>query len=104
MKVYGVISVFFGYNGFFKFICISINEVICYGIFYCKWVLQVGDIINVDVIFIVDGYYGDCFCIFFVGIFSLVVEKLVKVIEECLCLGIEVVKFGGKIGDIGVVI
>lgn len=55
-------------------------------------------------IFIFDGYYGDIFKIFFVGIFFLLVKKLVEVMEKCMYLGIVEVKFGNKIGDIGVVI
>ncbi len=103
-KAHGAISAPLGYNGFPKSICTSINEVICHGIPHRKRVLQEGDIINVDVTPIVDGYHGDCSRTFFVGTPSPVAEKLVKVTEECLRLGIEAVKPGGKIGDIGAAI
>ncbi|AIE74928.1 MULTISPECIES: type I methionyl aminopeptidase [unclassified Synechocystis] len=100
-KAHGAISAPLGYNGFPKSICTSINEVICHGIPHRKRVLQEGDIINVDVTPILDGYHGDCSRTFFVGTPSPVAEKLVKVTEECLRLGIEAVKPGGRIGDIG---
>ncbi|QUS60759.1 type I methionyl aminopeptidase [Synechocystis sp. PCC 7339] len=103
-KAHGAISAPLGYNGFPKSICTSINEVICHGIPHRKRVLQEGDIINVDVTPILDGYHGDCSRTFFVGTPSPVAEKLVKVTEECLHLGIEAVKPGGKIGDIGAAI
>ena len=103
-KAHGAISAPLGYNGFPKSICTSINEVICHGIPHRKRVLQAGDIINVDVTPILDGYHGDCSRTFFVGTPSPVAEKLVKVTEECLRLGIEAVKPGGKIGDIGAAI
>ncbi|MBD2652973.1 MULTISPECIES: type I methionyl aminopeptidase [Synechocystis] len=103
-KAHGAISAPLGYNGFPKSICTSINEVICHGIPHRKRVLQEGDIINVDVTPILDGYHGDCSRTFFVGTPSPVAEKLVKVTEECLQLGIEAVKPGGKIGDIGAAI
>lgn len=100
-KAHGAISAPLGYNGFPKSICTSINEVICHGIPHRKRILQEGDIINIDVTPIVDGYHGDCSRTFFVGTPSPVAQKLVQVTEECLQLGIEAVKPGGKIGDIG---
>lgn len=103
-KAHGAISAPLGYNGFPKSICTSINEVICHGIPHRKRILQEGDIINIDVTPIVDGYHGDCSRTFCVGTPSPVAEKLVKVTEECLHLGIEAVKPGGKVGDIGAAI
>ncbi len=103
-KAHGAVSAPLGYNGFPKSICTSINEVICHGIPHRKRVLKEGDIINIDVTPIVDGYHGDCSRTFFVGTPSPLAEKLVKVTEECLQLGIEAVKPGGKIGDIGAAI
>jgi methionyl aminopeptidase len=103
-KAHGAISAPLGYNGFPKSICTSINEVICHGIPHRKRILQEGDIINIDVTPIVDGYHGDCSRTFCVGTPSLVAKKLVKVTEECLHLGIEAVKPGAKIGDIGAAI
>ena len=100
----GAVSAPLGYNGFPKSICTSVNEVICHGIPHWKQVLKEGDIINIDVTPIVDGYHGDSSRTFFVGTPSPVAEKLVHVTEECLRLGIEAVRPGGKIGDIGAAI
>lgn len=93
-----------GYHGFPKSICTSVNEVICHGIPSADHILQEGDIINIDVTPILDGYHGDSSRTFFVGTPSPVAEKLVKVTEECLKRGIEAVKPNGKIGDIGAAI
>lgn len=100
----GAVSAPLGYNGFPKSICTSVNEVICHGIPHRKQVLKEGDIINIDVTPIVEGYHGDSSRTFFVGQPSPLAEKLVKVTEECLRLGISAVKPGGKIGDIGAAI
>ncbi|MBR8831523.1 MAG: Methionine aminopeptidase [Chroococcopsis gigantea SAG 12.99] len=93
-----------GYHGFPKSICTSINEVICHGIPSAHQILREGDIINIDVTPILDGYYGDSSRTFFVGTPSPIAKKLVEVTEECLKRGIEAVKPGGKIGDIGAAI
>ncbi len=103
-KARGAVSAPLGYNGFPKSICTSVNEVICHGIPRRKQVLKEGDIINIDVTPIVDGYHGDTSRTFFVGQPSPLAEKLVKVTEECLQLGIEAVHPGSKIGDIGAAI
>ena len=93
-----------GYHGFPKSICTSVNEVICHGIPNAKQILKEGDIINIDVTPILDGYYGDTSRTFFVGTPSPEAKQLVEVTEECLRRGIEAVKPGGKIGDIGAAI
>jgi methionyl aminopeptidase len=93
-----------GYKGFPKSICTSVNEVVCHGIPNAKQILKEGDIINIDVTPIVDGYHGDTSKTFLVGIPSPKAKKLVEVTEECLCLGIAEVKPGGRIGDIGAAI
>ncbi|NEO84217.1 MAG: type I methionyl aminopeptidase [Spirulina sp. SIO3F2] len=93
-----------GYNGFPKSICTSVNNVICHGIPHAKEVLKDGDIINVDVTPIVDGYHGDTSRTFLVGNPSPKARKLVNVTEECLNRGIAAVKPGGRIGDIGAAI
>lgn len=90
-----------GYHGFPKSICTSINEVICHGIPNAKQILKEGDIINIDVTPILDGYHGDTSRTFFVGTPSSKARQLVEVTEECLRRGIAVVKPGAKIGDIG---
>ncbi|BBA79560.1 methionine aminopeptidase [cyanobacterium endosymbiont of Rhopalodia gibberula] len=93
-----------GYHGFPKSICTSINEVICHGIPNAKQILKEGDIINIDVTPILDGYHGDTSRTFFVGTPSLKARQLVEVTEECLRRGIAAVKPGAKIGDIGAAI
>ncbi|MCD8486215.1 MAG: type I methionyl aminopeptidase [Desertifilum sp.] len=93
-----------GYHGFPKSICTSVNEVVCHGIPNAKQVLKDGDIINLDVTPIVDGYHGDTSKTFFVGTPSPTAKKLVEVTEECLRRGIAAVKPNGKIGDIGAAI
>lgn len=101
---HGAKSAPLGYHGFPKSICTSINEVICHGIPSKKQILQEGDIINIDVTPILDGYHGDTSRTFFVGTPSDKARKLVEVTEECLRRGIAAVKPGGKIGDIGAAI
>ncbi len=103
-QAHGAISAPLGYHGFPKSICTSVNDVICHGIPSPTHILQEGDIINIDVTPIVDGYYGDTSKTFFVGTPSPVAQKLVEVTEECLYRGIAAVKPGGKIGDIGAAI
>lgn len=93
-----------GYKGYPKSICTSINEVVCHGIPNAKQILQDGDIINIDVTLIVDGYHGDTSKTFLVGEPSPIARKLVKVTEECRRHGIAAVKPGAKIGDIGAAI
>ncbi|MGV2829899.1 type I methionyl aminopeptidase [Myxosarcina sp. GI1(2024)] len=93
-----------GYHGFPKSICTSVNEVICHGIPNAKQILKEGDIINIDVTPILDGYHGDTSKTFFVGTPSPEAKKLVEVTEECLHRGIAEVKLGARIGDIGAAI
>ncbi|ETW95596.1 MAG: methionine aminopeptidase, partial [Candidatus Entotheonella factor] len=89
-----------GYHGFPKSVCTSLNHVICHGI-PDGTVLQDGDIINVDVTPILDGYYGDSSRMFIIGDASEEAQALVRVAKECLDLGIEQVKPGAKLGNIG---
>lgn len=93
-----------GYPPFPRSICTSVNEVVCHGIPSARQVLRNGDIINIDVTLIVDGYHGDTSKTFFVGEPSPVARKLVEVTEECRRRGIEAIKPGAKIGDIGAAI
>ncbi|MCG5059029.1 MAG: type I methionyl aminopeptidase [Limnoraphis sp. WC205] len=93
-----------GYHGFPKSICTSVNHVICHGIPNAKQILQEGDIINIDVTPVVDGYHGDTSKTFFVGTPSPVAKKLVEVTYESMMRGIAAVKPGAKIGDIGAAI
>jgi methionyl aminopeptidase len=91
-------------NPFPKSICTSVNEVVCHGIPNAKQVLKDGDIINIDVTPLVDGYHGDTSRTFFVGEPSPIARKLVEVTEECMWRGIRAVKPGARIGDIGAAI
>jgi methionyl aminopeptidase len=87
-----------------KSICTSVNEVICHGIPRANQILKEGDIINIDVTPLLDGYHGDTSRTFFVGTPNPTAKKLVEVTEECLKQGIAAVKPGGRIGDIGAAI
>ncbi len=93
-----------GDNPFPKSICTSVNEVVCHGIPNAKQLLKSGDIINIDVTPLVEGYHGDTSRTFIVGEPSPLAERLVKVTEECLWRGIQAVKPGGRVGDIGAAI
>ncbi len=88
------------YNGFPKSICTSLNHVVCHGIPNHKK-LKDGDIINIDVTVIKDGYHGDTSKMFFVGTSSIKAKHIVKVAHECLLIGIDLVKPGARLGDIG---
>lgn len=103
-QAHGARSAPLGYNGFPKSICTSVNEVICHGIPNAKQILKAGDIINIDVTPLVDGYHGDTSKTFFVGTPSPIAKKLVETTEECLRRGIAEVMPGAKIGDIGAAI
>ena len=88
------------YRGFPKSICTSVNHVICHGIPSDKK-LKDGDIINIDITVIKDGYHGDTSRMFFVGKPSIRAKRLVQICRECLDLGIELVRPGTHLGDIG---
>ncbi|HEY9601050.1 MAG TPA: type I methionyl aminopeptidase [Allocoleopsis sp.] len=103
-KAHGAKSAPLGYHGFPKSICTSVNEVVCHGIPNAKQILQDGDIINIDVTPLLDGYHGDTSKTFCVGTPSPIARKLVEVTEECLRRGIAEVKPGARIGDIGAAI
>lgn len=92
------------YKGFPKSICTSVNQVVCHGIPSEKKVLKNGDIVNIDITVIVDEYHGDTSKMFFVGDAPAHAERLVKITQECLYKGIEMVKPGARLGDIGHVI
>ena len=92
------------YKGFPKSICTSVNHVICHGIPSAKKVLKSGDIINVDVTVIYDGWYGDTSKMYSVGKIAPHAERLIQITQECLYKGIELVKPGCRLGDIGHVI
>ena len=89
------------FEGFPKSVCTSINEVVCHGIPSEKEILKEGDIINVDVSTILDGYYSDASRMFMIGRVSPEKEKLVRVAKECLEIGMKAAKPFGFVGDIG---
>ena len=92
------------YNGFPKSICTSVNEVVCHGIPSAKKTLKEGDIINIDITVIKDGFHGDTSKMFHVGKPLKHMQRLVSITQECLYKGIEIVKPGTTLGDIGHVI
>lgn len=91
------------YKGFPKSICTSVNHQVCHGIPGDKK-LKKGDIINIDITVIKDGYHGDTSKMFFVGEPSIQAGRLVKLSHECMVKGIEAVRAGARLGDIGHVI
>jgi methionyl aminopeptidase len=93
----------FGYRGYPRSLCTSINHVVCHGIPGPKKLVD-GDIVNIDVTPIVDGWYGDSSRMYFVGKPSIKARKLVDVTYECLMRAIELVRPGCRLGDIGAVI
>ena len=93
-----------GYCGFPKSVCTSVNDVICHGIPSPDEILQEGDIVNVDVTTILDGYYADASRMFCIGQVSEEAKKLVDVTKESVDLALAAVKPWGHLGDIGEVI
>lgn len=91
------------YHGFPKSICTSINHVVCHGIPGPKQ-LKEGDIINIDITVIKDGFHGDTSKMFVVGKPSILAERLIRITQECLYRGIELVRPGTRLGDIGATI
>lgn len=88
------------YHGFPKSICTSVNHVICHGIPNDKK-LKDGDIINIDITVIKDGFHGDTSKMFIIGKPSVIAEKICRIAQESLYLGIKMVKPGVQLGDIG---
>lgn len=91
------------YHGFPKSICTSVNHQVCHGIPGPK-VLKKGDVVNVDITVIKDGYHGDTSKMFFVGEPSVLARRLCQIAYECMVAGIKLVKPGIRLGDIGHVI
>ncbi len=91
------------YHGFPKSICTSLNYVVCHGIPNDK-PLKDGDVLNIDITVIKDGYHGDTSKMFMVGKPSILAERLARVTQECLYIGINMVKPGARLGDIGAAI
>ena len=97
---HGAIPAPLNYRGFPKSICTSLNHVICHGI-PDETSLKDGDILNIDVTVVVDGYYGDTSRMYFLGTPSVKAKRLVDITYEAMMLGIEQVKPGNTLGDIG---
>jgi methionyl aminopeptidase len=95
----GAVPATLGYRGFTKSCCTSINHVVCHGIPGEK-VVKDGDIVNIDVTPILDGWHGDTSRMYFVGDVPLKARRLVDVTYECLMLGIEQARPGNRLGDI----
>jgi methionyl aminopeptidase len=91
------------YRGFPKSICTSVNHVVCHGIPGDKR-LKRGDIVNIDITVIKDGWHGDTSRMFFVGEASVQAKRLSQVAHDAMCLGIERVRPGARLGDIGAAI
>ena len=98
---HGAIPAPLNYEGFPKSVCTSINEVVCHGIPSEDEILEEGDIINVDVSTILDGYYSDASRMFIIGKTSPEKEKLVRVAKECLEIGMQAATPFCFVGDIG---
>ncbi|MDJ0634386.1 MAG: type I methionyl aminopeptidase [Xenococcaceae cyanobacterium MO_188.B29] len=108
-KAYGAKNAPLGYAPlnhppFPRSICTSVNEVVCHGIPNPRQILKDGDIINIDVTPILDGYHGDTSKTFLVGSPSHKAQKLVEVTRECMLRGIAKIKPGARVGDIGAAI
>lgn len=89
------------YKGYPYTLCTSINHVVCHGMPDHERILKDGDIINIDVTVIKDGYYGDTSAMWIIGEGSVMANRLCKVAQEALYAGISVVKDGATLGDIG---
>ena len=100
---HGGVSATIFYRGYAHALCTSINHVICHGIPNSK-PLQAGDIMNIDVTVVLDGWHGDTSRMYLVGDPPLKARRLVDVTYECLLIGIEQAKPGNTVGDIGAAI
>lgn len=98
---HGAIPAPLNYEGYPKSVCTSINEVVCHGIPSEDEILEEGDIVNVDVSTILDGYYSDASRMFVIGKTTPEKQKLVDVAKECLEVGMEAAKPYCFVGDIG---
>jgi len=88
------------YRGFPKSICTSVNHQVCHGIPGNK-ILKDGDIVNIDITVIKDGFHGDTSKMFFVGAPSILAQRLVEITQKAMWKGIELVRPGARLGDIG---
>jgi methionyl aminopeptidase len=100
----GAIPAPLNYNGFPRSICTSVNDVVCHGIPNDRKKLKDGDIVNIDVTVIKDGYHGDTSIMVGVGKVASHAERLMRITQECLYLAIDIVRPGTQLGDIGHII
>lgn len=100
ISAHGAVPAPLNYKGFPKATCISLNHVVCHGIPGPK-TLRNGDILNIDVTVILDGWYGDTSRMYFVGEPSVKARRLTAVTYDCLMRGIEAARPGNTLGDIG---
>lgn len=100
----GAISACIGYKGYPKYVCTSVNHVVCHGIPSEKKTLKNGDIVNIDVTLIYDEFHGDTSAMFCVGDAPPHAQRLIGITQECLYKGIDIVKPGCTLGDIGHII
>jgi methionyl aminopeptidase len=98
---HGAIPAPLGYKGFPKSICTSVNHVVCHGIPDPKKVLEEGDVVNIDVTTIVDGWHGDSSRMYPVGEISIKAKRLIDATYEAMMTAIKMVKPGVRLGDIG---
>ncbi|HKX79477.1 MAG TPA: type I methionyl aminopeptidase [Novosphingobium sp.] len=99
----GAVPATLGYRGYEHSSCVSINHVVCHGIPSDK-TLKDGDIVNIDVTPLLDGWHGDSSRMYLVGDVALKARRLVDVTHECLMIGIEQARPGKRMGDIGAAI
>ncbi|WP_347303145.1 type I methionyl aminopeptidase [Croceibacterium sp. TMG7-5b_MA50] len=99
----GAVPATLGYRGYTHSSCISINHVVCHGIPSSK-ALKDGDILNIDVTPLLDGWHGDSSRMYVAGEASIKARKLIEVTYECLMIGIEQARPGARLGDIGAAI
>ena len=101
VNVQGAVPANVGYLGYPKTILTSVNQVVCHGIPSHDKILKKGDIVNIDVAVIKDGWYGDTSRMYFVGTPGTLARRLVETTYEALCAGIRQVRPGATLGDVG---
>jgi methionyl aminopeptidase len=99
----GAVPATLGYRGYTHSCCISINHVVCHGIPSDK-IFRDGDIVNIDVTPLLDGWHGDTSRMFIAGEASIKAKRLIEVTHECLMLGISKARPGARLGDVGAAI
>ena len=93
-----------GYHGYQHTLCTSINHVVCHGIPDDSRILKEGDIVNIDVTVIKDGYHGDTSKMWIIGEGSIMAQRICKIAQDALYAGMKAVRNGAYVGDIGATI